>query len=66
MPFYNYRCTVCGHTFEDLKRVDDPNPPCIAHVGVGDMVEECGGETVKVPSLPGPPKGCPTGKFYGR
>jgi putative FmdB family regulatory protein len=28
MPVYEYRCPTCGHEFEKLAKVGDPNPKC--------------------------------------
>ncbi|MAG26006.1 transcriptional regulator [Candidatus Pacearchaeota archaeon] len=28
MPLYEYRCKECKHKFDEIKRFDDPNPPC--------------------------------------
>lgn len=61
MPIYEYRCKVCGHQFERLQRLSDPNPPCpykraperIKSVGSEEVVGEvevaaCGGGTTKL------------------
>lgn len=66
MPFYKFRCTVCGHEFEDFQGVNDANPPCPSDAVPPDPIvgQWCGGETVKVPSVPGPPQGGPTPRFY--
>lgn len=64
MPFYKYRCTVCGHEFEDMQSVNAPNPPCPRE---NDPVLPDGvvpHPTVRVPSVPGPPQGGPTPRFY--
>ena len=37
MPMRDFRCTQCGHKFEDIVKHSDPPPPC----------EECEGETEK-------------------
>lgn len=70
MPFYDYRCTVCGHEFDDMKSVSDPNPPCPNELehrdasGEFDGMYQCGGPTVKIPSKPSPPLGGPTPIHY--
>ena len=28
MPLYEYECKECGHRFDHLGRMADPNPPC--------------------------------------
>lgn len=28
MPLYDFRCKVCGHTFEVNQKMSAPNPPC--------------------------------------
>ena len=28
MPIYEYKCTVCGHQFEQLRREATPKLPC--------------------------------------
>ena len=28
MPFYDYRCSKCQHTFEEQHRIADHNKPC--------------------------------------
>lgn len=38
MPMYDFKCCACEHTFESLRRISDPNPPC----------RECGGTTEKI------------------
>lgn len=41
MPQYEYECQTCGHKFEVMAKVDDPDPRC----------PECSSEDVKrVPS----------------
>ena len=65
MPFYTFRCTN-GHTFDDMQSVNAENPTCPIEVGsIGEATDTvCGRTTVKVPSVPGPPKGGDTRKFY--
>jgi putative FmdB family regulatory protein len=46
MPFYEYKCETCGHEFEMLKKMSDPNPPCPCKAD--DAEAECGGETKKL------------------
>jgi putative FmdB family regulatory protein len=40
MPIYEYACPDCGHTFEELMRVSDPDPACA----------RCGGAVKKLMS----------------
>ena len=28
IPVYEFHCKTCGHEFERLQHVTDPNPPC--------------------------------------
>jgi len=66
MPFYTFRCTN-GHTFDDMQSVNAENPTCpivIEPTDVNGPIEFCGRSTVKVPSVPGPPKGGDTRKFF--
>ncbi len=28
MPIYEYKCKECGHRFEELRKYDEPDPPC--------------------------------------
>lgn len=28
MPFYDYKCSKCDHTFEEFQRIDDHDKPC--------------------------------------
>jgi putative FmdB family regulatory protein len=44
MPFYEYRCLECGHQFEKLAKMSDPNPlcPCTPEGA------QCSGETKKL------------------
>ena len=30
MPIYEYKCNKCGHKFEKMVRMNDPNPSCPA------------------------------------
>lgn len=58
MPLYDYRCDQCGHTFERLAKMSDPNPPCPQIImvtedsrkdGTSDRNEwVCGGSTTKL------------------
>lgn len=57
MPLYTYKCTgECGRTDEMMRKVEERDDQCACPT--------CGAEMVKVPSLPGPPQGGPTRKFY--
>lgn len=58
MPFYNLRCTKCGHEFEDYASVNGPNPTCPKpvgehppeHDGATGFFIACGGDTVRFPA----------------
>ena len=28
MPIYSFRCDKCGHQFDELMKMSDPNPTC--------------------------------------
>lgn len=30
MPTYTYKCTVCGHRFDGVAKMNDPAPACPA------------------------------------
>ncbi len=65
MPIYRYRCTVCQHEFEEIMGHKDPNPACPAMLNEASRYDEnCFGDTVRIPSIPGPPQGGPTPRFY--
>ena len=65
MPMYEYKCETCGHRFDMIKKMSDPNPPCpkapespIMEVGSEEVVDTvkgkaCGGETKKMISTGG-------------
>lgn len=38
MPIYAFRCEACGHTFDRLQKLSDPDPR---------VCPECGAESVK-------------------
>jgi putative FmdB family regulatory protein len=38
MPIYAFTCTACGHTFDRLQRLSDPDP---------DTCPDCGASAVK-------------------
>lgn len=55
MPIYEYKCEVCGHQFDRMMKMSDPNPPCPDFGNVADHDFEgegephaCGGETKKL------------------
>jgi putative FmdB family regulatory protein len=57
MPLYSYKCIGdCTRVIEDFRKVDER----------ADMMTcpTCGGDMTLVPSIPGPPQGGPTPKFY--
>src|SRR5262249_30251914 len=43
MPLYEYRCDVCGHTFEKIQKFSDP---------LVDACPRCGGAVHKLMSSP--------------
>lgn len=52
MPTYTYKCTACGHRFDGVAKMMDPNPRCAfvfeaTWPGEGEP-EKCGGPTEKV------------------
>jgi putative FmdB family regulatory protein len=57
MPLYSFKCTGdCERVIEEIRKVDERN----------DMMTcpTCGGDMVHTPSVPGPPQGGPTPRFY--
>jgi putative FmdB family regulatory protein len=57
MPLYSYECQGdCHRVIEEMRSVDTRR----------DMMTcpTCGGDMVLVPSMPGPPQGGPTPRFY--
>lgn len=47
MPLYEYECEKCGHRFDKLSKMTDPNPPC-PRAGDDDTERVCGGSTKKL------------------
>jgi len=52
VPTYDYRCSKCGHVFEGVAKMSDPNPNC--------PQKDCGAQTEK--AFLGPR---PTPQFLG-
>lgn len=51
MPTYDYKCLSCGHRFEGVAKMNDPNPPCPHEPPQGmtcEVTAPCGGDTQKV------------------
>ncbi len=50
MPIYEYKCEVCGHQFDRMMKMSEPNPPCphCPEPTNGAEPKECGGETTKL------------------
>ena len=51
MPIYAYRCDECGHEFESILKMSDPNPPCPKVQPEPDQVDPyvvCGCPTSKL------------------
>ncbi len=44
MPFYEYRCTKCGHIFEEFQKISDPSI---------EKCPKCGGKVEKLISASG-------------
>ena len=42
MPFYEYKCASCGHTFEKMLSVDDRNEP------VKEECPSCGEKAIEI------------------
>lgn len=49
MPVYDFKCSKCGHVFEQQTKFDDPCPSCPVTSQVEGQPEAtvCGGETIK-------------------
>jgi putative FmdB family regulatory protein len=56
MPFFDYLCSACGHTDEMM------HP--IAKAPGEVLCPKCGAVMKRVPTLPGPPRGGDTPRFY--
>jgi predicted nucleic acid-binding Zn ribbon protein len=58
VPLYEYECERCGHKFDRMMKMDDPNPPCPKVIMVTEDTQaeggtkvndwECGGPTKKL------------------
>lgn len=52
LPLYVYRCAGCGHEFEQIVKMADPNPPCPKIIQVTEDTQtfcrECGQPTTKL------------------
>ncbi len=49
MPIYEFECTECGHVFEKMQGMSEPNPPCpSAEMREHGAVRFCKGETKKL------------------
>lgn len=58
MPLHEFRCQHCGHQFERIVKMSDPNPSCPAMRTVfvpgadgGCIRIPCGRETIKIISV---------------
>ena len=57
MPLYEYACTRCGRTLEELRRPGESEAPACP---------DCGAPTARVPSIPAPPSCGTAGRAAGR
>jgi putative FmdB family regulatory protein len=39
MPIYAFACTACGHAFDKLQKLSDPDPAMCPACGAGDTVQ---------------------------
>jgi len=50
MPIYLYECKKCRTQFEEMRSINDPNPPCPKPINDSIL---CGGETEKLINFQG-------------
>ncbi len=48
MPIYEYKCRLCGFSFEIMQKVDDRAPKCNNVVVSGSLEQRCGGKCKKL------------------
>ena len=48
MPIYEYRCRICGFSFEIRQKVDEKPPKCDNIVVSGSLEQRCGGMCKKL------------------
>jgi len=48
MPIYEYRCQLCGFSFEIMQKVDEMTPNCIKTLVSGSIEKLCGGKCEKL------------------
>ena len=48
MPIYEYKCQICGFSFEIMQKVDERPPKCDNIVVSGSLERLCGGQCKKL------------------
>tara|TARA_Y100000310_G_C19992110_1_gene494597 strand:+ start:62 stop:283 length:222 start_codon:yes stop_codon:yes gene_type:complete len=48
MPIYEYKCRLCGFSFEIMQKVDERSPHCDNIVISGSLERRCGGTCKKL------------------
>ena len=48
MPIYEYKCQVCGYSFEMVQKISAPTPECENTVVSGSVERLCGGRCKKL------------------
>ena len=48
MPIYEYRCQLCGFSFEIMQKIDEKSPKCDNIVISGSLERRCGGTCKKL------------------
>jgi len=48
MPIYEYKCRLCGFSFEIMQKVDEMAPKCDNIVISGSLERRCGGQCRKL------------------
>ena len=50
MPIYEYKCNICGFSFEIMQKVNEEPPRCDNIVVSGSLERRCGGKCKKLVS----------------
>jgi len=50
MPIYEYKCNMCGFSFEMVQKIDERVPDCNNIVVSGSVERTCGGKCKKLVS----------------
>tara|TARA_Y100000034_G_C6766417_1_gene341671 strand:- start:591 stop:824 length:234 start_codon:yes stop_codon:yes gene_type:complete len=50
MPIYEYKCNICGFSFDIVQKIDERAPDCNNIVVSGSVERTCGGKCKKLVS----------------